>query len=115
ETLDLTRAMVASGRELEWSTDRPVVDKHSTGGVGDKTSIALVPLLASAGLVFVKMSGRGLGHTGGTLDKLEAIPGFQVELEIDRLRAQVGRIGCALVGQSRELVPADQALYALRD
>ncbi|HEX8433108.1 MAG TPA: thymidine phosphorylase, partial [Longimicrobium sp.] len=116
ETLAMTRAMVASGATLEWGDlDRPTVDKHSTGGVGDKTSIVLVPLMAEAGAAFVKMSGRGLGHTGGTLDKLEAIPGFRVELGVDEMRAQVRRIGCALVGQSPALVPADGALYALRD
>lgn len=115
ETLALTRAMVATGRTLEWPADRPSVDKHSTGGVGDKTSIALVPLLAAAGVAFVKMSGRGLGHTGGTLDKLESIPGFQVDLSLDELRTQVAAIGCALVGQSPELVPADGVFYALRD
>jgi pyrimidine-nucleoside phosphorylase len=115
ETGSLTMALVGTGRTLEWPTDRPVVDKHSTGGVGDKTSIALVPLLAAAGVTFVKMSGRGLGHTGGTLDKLESIPGFEVDLPLDRIRAQVARIGCALVGQSRELVPGDAVLYALRD
>ena len=116
ETLALTRAMVASGAELDWSgMDRPTVDKHSTGGVGDKTSIVLVPLMAAAGAAFVKMSGRGLGHTGGTLDKLEAIEGFRTALSLDEMRAQVERIGCALVGQSPALVPADGALYALRD
>jgi pyrimidine-nucleoside phosphorylase len=116
ETLALTQAMVESGATLEWpELDRPTVDKHSTGGVGDKTSIVLVPLMAAAGAAFVKMSGRGLGHTGGTLDKLEAIPGFRCELPLDEMRAQVGRIGAALVGQSPELVPADKQVYALRD
>ncbi len=116
ETLAMTRAMVESGATLEWEgLDRPTVDKHSTGGVGDKTSLVLVPLMAEAGAAFVKMSGRGLGHTGGTLDKLEAIAGFRTELELDEMRAQVRRIGCALVGQSPALVPADGALYSLRD
>jgi len=116
ETLAMTRAMVASGEVLDWEgIGRPTVDKHSTGGVGDKTSIVLVPLMAAAGAAFVKMSGRGLGHTGGTLDKLEAIPGFRVEIEPGAMRRQVERIGAALVGQSPALVPADGKLYALRD
>ena len=115
ETVWLTEALISSGGTLEWSGDRPVVDKHSTGGVGDKTSIVLVPLVAAAGLTFVKMSGRGLGITGGTLDKLASIPGFRTDLSLEELRRQVGRIGCALVGQNPELVPADAALYALRD
>jgi pyrimidine-nucleoside phosphorylase len=116
ETLALTQAMVDSGARLDWAgLDRPTVDKHSTGGVGDKTSIVLVPLIAAAGGAFVKMSGRGLGHTGGTLDKLEAIPGFRTSLALDEMRAQVQRIGCALVGQSPDLVPADARLYSLRD
>ena len=116
ETLEMTRAMVDSGASLSWGDlDRPTVDKHSTGGVGDKTSIVLVPLMAEAGAAFVKMSGRGLGHTGGTLDKLEAIAGFRTELGLEEMSVQVRRIGCALVGQSPALVPADGALYALRD
>jgi pyrimidine-nucleoside phosphorylase len=116
ETLALTHTLVESGEELDWSgLGRPTVDKHSTGGVGDKTSIVLVPLMAAAGAAFVKMSGRGLGHTGGTLDKLESIPGFTVERGVEEMRAQVERIGCALVGQSPRLVPADGVLYALRD
>jgi pyrimidine-nucleoside phosphorylase len=116
ETLALTRALEGTGATLDWGgLERTAVDKHSTGGVGDKTSLILVPLMTAAGAAFVKMSGRGLGHTGGTLDKLESIPGFDVALSLDALRAQVRRIGCALVGQSPELVPGDGALYALRD
>jgi pyrimidine-nucleoside phosphorylase len=116
ETLAMTQAMVDTGATLEWAgLDRPTVDKHSTGGVGDKTSLVLVPLMAEAGAAFVKMSGRGLGHTGGTLDKLESIAGFRTELGLEEMSAQVRRIGCALVGQSPALVPADGALYSLRD
>lgn len=115
ETLALTEGLVATGETLTWSQDRPVVDKHSTGGVGDKTSIVVVPLLAAAGLAFPKMSGRGLGHTGGTLDKLESIPGFRVGLSLEELQEQVRRIGCAIVGQTSRLVPGDGEIYALRD
>jgi pyrimidine-nucleoside phosphorylase len=116
ETAHLTRAMVASGVRLSFpELPGPKVDKHSTGGVGDKTSLILAPLVAACDVYVPMMSGRGLGHTGGTLDKLESIPGFRVHLSLDEFRATLKDIGCALIGATKEIAPADRVLYALRD
>ena len=116
-TIFLTKAMRDSGKVLAWPKDwsHLVVDKHSTGGVGDKVSIILAPALAACGLKVPMISGRGLGHTGGTLDKLESIAGFRVDLSIDELQKQVEEIGFAMVGQTDSLVPADRRIYSLRD
>ena len=116
ETVVLTDAMVRSGQRLDLSEFGGVpVDKHSTGGVGDKLSLIIAPLVAACGGLVPMMSGRGLGHTGGTLDKLEAIPGFRTNLALDEMRNVLRRTGCVLIGQTREIAPADRILYALRD
>ena len=116
ETGFLLQAMLHSGDTLEMEgLSHPVVDKHSTGGVGDKVSLVLAPLAAACGLAVPMLSGRGLGHTGGTLDKLESIPGFRVFLTPAEVRAQVERIGCVIAGQTERIVPADRILYAMRD
>jgi pyrimidine-nucleoside phosphorylase len=116
ETASLTDHMLASGARFEWPDDGvPRVDKHSTGGIGDKTSLLLAPMLACCGLEVPMISGRGLGATGGTLDKLEAIPGFRTNLTMDEVRAVVAKTGCVITGATTDLVPADRKLYALRD
>jgi pyrimidine-nucleoside phosphorylase len=116
ETLALTRALIASGTTVSFpGLEGPMVDKHSTGGVADGVTLVFAPLAASVGLGVAKLSGRGLGHTGGTLDKLESIPGFRTDLGPERIESQVHEVGCAVAAQSATLVPADGALYALRD
>ncbi|MEA2145826.1 MAG: thymidine phosphorylase [Solirubrobacteraceae bacterium] len=118
ERVGLTGAMTHSGDVLAWDDaglTGPVLDKHSTGGVGDKVSLLLAPIVAACGGAVPMISGRGLGHTGGTLDKLEAIPGYDVAPDSDRLRSVVARVGCAIVGQTARLAPADRRLYAIRD
>jgi len=115
ETAALTDAMIESGARLDLShITLPRIDKHSTGGVGDKVSLILAPLIASLGVAVPMMSGRGLGHTGGTLDKLESIPGFRTQMSLGEVSAQIEKLGCALFGQSEEIAPADRKMYALR-
>ena len=116
ETTALTEAMLQSGERLNLAAiGAPKIDKHSTGGVGDKVSLVLAPLVASLGVVVPMMSGRSLGHTGGTLDKLESIPGFRTDLSLAEARAQIDAIGCAMISQTPEIAPADKKMYALRD
>ena len=116
ECVALTRAMTASGRVLDWSgEERPVLDKHSTGGVGDKVSLPLAGILAACGAAVPMISGRGLGHTGGTLDKLDSIPGYRSQPDVETFRRAVAEAGCAIIGQTADLAPADRRLYAIRD
>lgn len=115
ERVALTRAMTRSGTVLTWDLPGPVLDKHSTGGVGDAVSLALAPMVAACGGYVPMISGRGLGHTGGTLDKLASIPGYDARPDLDRFRRVTREVGCAIIGQTAELAPADARLYAIRD
>jgi thymidine phosphorylase len=115
ETVALTRAMRDSGTVIDWSLPGPTVDKHSTGGVGDNVSLLLAPMLAACGAYVPMISGRGLGHTGGTLDKLDAIPGYTSQPDLALFKRVVAEVGCAIVGQTADLAPADRRLYAIRD
>jgi thymidine phosphorylase len=115
ERVAFTAAMTRSGTVMQWDLDRPVIDKHSTGGVGDKVSLMLAPILAACGGAVPMISGRGLGHTGGTLDKLDTVPGYETRPDLDTLRRVVDEVGCAIVGQTSDLAPADRRLYAVRD
>lgn len=115
ERIALATAMRDSGRVLSWNLPGPVVDKHSTGGIGDLVSLPLAPLLAACGCYVPMISGRGLGHTGGTLDKLDSIPGYDSQPDMARLREVVASVGCAIIGQTNDLAPADKRLYAIRD
>ncbi|HTG18327.1 MAG TPA: thymidine phosphorylase, partial [Blastocatellia bacterium] len=116
ETITLTQEMLHSGVVVDFSDlGRPRVDKHSTGGVGDKTSLVIAPVVAAAGVLVPMISGRGLAHSGGTLDKLESIPGFRINLSLDEFRSTLVKVGAALTGQTAEIAPADKKLYALRD
>ena len=118
ETVNLTEAMTNSGDTINWSdiVDSDLVcDKHSTGGVGDKTSIVLAPILAACGLYVPMISGRGLGHTGGTLDKFDSIPGYNTQPDLDTFKKVVKEVGCAIIGQTSNLAPADKKLYSIRD
>jgi thymidine phosphorylase len=115
ERVALTRAMMRSGSVLTWDLPGPVLDKHSTGGVGDTVSLPLAPIVAACGGFVPMISGRGLGHTGGTLDKLDSIPGYVSQPEIDLFRSVTREVGCAVIGQTADLAPADKRLYAIRD
>ncbi len=116
ETIDLTLAMRDSGDKMEWSGfDKPIVDKHSSGGVGDKVSLMLAPILAACDVYVPMIAGRGLGHTGGTIDKLEAIPGYNTQADKELFRQTVKNVGCAIIGQTATLAPADKKIYAIRD